>query len=159
MSRLTTQWVLLGSGLNASTNPIPSSLGTVSPYPSTFAGQQTVSSAWGTQSSQTPDGAATFAQCLLPLGVQDGGGDKPLKLHFNGSTAASTVALTLWGYNKTSGTWYLCKDADGTSTYTVTDNDVLSVYEYGLDPLFLQLGAPSAGTYSIYFDNGLATAG
>lgn len=154
----TTLWALLGSGLNASSNPIPSSLGTINPYPTPFVNNRTVSSAWGTQSSSTPNGTTTFAQALFPVGGQDGGGDKPIKLHFNGSTAASTVAVTLWGFNKTSGTWYLCKDASGTSTYTVTDNDVLTIYEAGLDPLFIQLGAPSAGTYSIYFDNGLATA-
>ncbi len=149
-----TNFALLGSGLSNTTNIAPNGLGTVSPYPTPFVANPPIgspSSAWTTQT-------ATYCKALFPRGAQDGSGDKPIKLHFEMSTAGATVAVYIWTFNRTSGTWGQAPNADGSLYTTVTDNDIRALFDAGEDPIFIQLGTPSAGTVSIYYDNALAVA-
>lgn len=136
---------LLGSGLSQTTNPDPNTLTTKNPYPTTFVNPLTVSTAWASQNKKA----------LFPLGIQYKSAERPLKLHFVGSTAGATVTVTMWCYNRLSNTW---GKVAVNGTQLVTDGEIRYIENPGNDPIFLQLGTPSAGTFSIYYDSSLALA-
>lgn len=135
----------LGTGLSQTTHPDPNTLTTKNPYPSSFLSPLSVSAAWTSQAKKA----------LFPLGVTDGRGEKPIKLHFVGSTAGATVTVSMWCYNRVANAWG--KVAVGGSML-VTDGDIRYIENPGNDPIYLQLGTPSAGTFSIYFDASTALA-
>lgn len=136
---------VLGTGLSQTTHPDPNTLATKNPYPTTFVSPLTVSSAWTSQGKKA----------LFPLGVADGRGEKPIKLHFVGTTAGATVNVTMWCYNRLSNTW---GKVALNGTLLVTDGDIRYMECPGNDPVYLQLGTPSAGTFSVYFDASCALA-
>jgi len=135
----------LGTGLSQTTQPDPNTLTTKNPYPTTFVSPLSVSSAWSSQGKKA----------LFPLGIENGRGEKPIKLHFVGSSAGATVTVTMWCYNRLSNTW---GKVALNGTMLVTDGEIRYIENPGNDPIFLQLGTPSAGTFSIYFDASTALA-
>lgn len=136
----------LGTALDATSNPDPNSLGTKAPYLSPSV-STTPSAAWTAQGKKA----------LFPLGIKDGGGLVPLKMHFVPSGgAAVTFSVTVWMYDSVSGTWAKPKN-NATVSYTGENIDYID--NPGYDAIFLQLSSISAGTLSIYFDGTTAAKG
>ncbi len=134
----------LGTGLNTTNRPDPNTLGTKNPYPATFINPLKVSSAWATQGKKA----------LFPLGILDGRGQMPVKLHFIPSDgAAVTYTITMWMYNRLSNTW--AKPANNASL-SYTGETIDYIIDPGNDPIYLQVSSLSSGTLSIYFDSNIA---
>lgn len=133
----------LGTALTVSTNPDPNTLTTKSPYVAAATrGPQpfSVSGAWTAQAQPA----------LLPIGIRDGSGDKPIKVHFVPSSgAAVTYTIKIWMYNPVSNSWASPK-TNGSISYTGEVIDY--ILNTGYDAIFLQLTTISAGTLSIYYD-------
>jgi len=141
----------LGTGLDATSNPDPNSLGTKAPYSAATAKSTpppiTPSAAWTTQAKPA----------LFPIGAKDGSGDVQIKVHFIPSNgAAVTYTVTIWMYNAVSNTWSKPKN-NASVNYTGDTIDYIDMP--GADAIFLQLSSISAGTISIYYDESNAKKG
>jgi len=134
--------VVLGTDV---TNPDPNILGTISP--GTFSGgKYTPSAAWIAQAKPA----------LFPLGIRDGGGDRPIQIHFVPSAGgAATYTVTAYQWNRLSGTWI---KPDDYATFDLTGSESKFLENAGDDPWFLQLSSISSGTVAIYHDAALARA-
>ena len=146
MSEILTLSETLGTGLTASSNPDPTTLGTTNPYPTPFVDSTVVSGSWTSQASKA----------LFPIGADYNQPETAIKFHIIPSAGETTTyTVTLWFFNKVSGTW--AKSASNNSI-----NYTGSVVDYidnpGRDPMFLQLSNISAGTLSVYVDGRLARA-
>lgn len=140
----------LGTGLDATSNPDPNTLGTVRPYTvatSRTAPPWTIESAWTTQAKPA----------LFPMGVRDGGGDRPIKVHFVPSAGSGTTyTATVWFYNAITNTW---AKPNNTPSVNYTGSTIDYINNTGEDAIFIQLSSISAGTISIYFDSSVAVKG
>jgi hypothetical protein len=135
----------LGTALDATSNPDPNTLTTKNPYKTVMDNPQTFSTAWISQAKKA----------LFPLGVLDGSGEKPIKLHFVPSSAGATYTVTMYVFDTLSGTWGIPFD---NGSLNLTGDQLTYIARPGNDPIFLKLSAISAGTLSIYFDGSTAKA-
>lgn len=137
---------LLGTALTASTNPDPNTLATKTPYPTPYTNYRTVSTAWTTQA----------AKAIFPRQARNGQGLVPIPVQLVPSTGGATFTATIWQYSKLSNTWFKHQSNPSVNYTGETGNLIVDVYTDA--PIFIQLSSISAGTVSIYFDNGLAEA-
>jgi len=136
----------LGTGLSATSNPDPSTLSTLSPYPTPFVDSTSVSTAWSTQAKKA----------LFPIGADYNQPTTPIKFHVIPSNGeAVTYTITLWFFNRVTGTWAKAANS-GSCSYTGCVVDYIE--NPGRDPMYLQLSDISSGTLSIYVDGRLARA-
>ena len=144
----------LGTGLTASTNPDPNTLGTVAPLASTVTSWRgNISTDWTTQNKP-----ALFP---LPLRDQSGervqGGERPIRLHFVPSAGSGTTyTVTIWFFNPQSQTWSKPYD---TPSLNLTGEQVTYINLPGSNPIFIQLSSICSGTVSVYYDRGVAEKG
>lgn len=136
---------LLGSALDATSNPDPNTLTTKNPYPATYVNRRTVSAAWTTQAKKG----------LFPTELVNGVGAISIPVQFVPSLAGATFTATVWQYSKLSNTWFKHQSNPAVNYTGETGNLIANLYD---TPLFIQLSSISSGTISIYFDNGLAEA-
>lgn len=139
----------LGTAKTATTNPAPSTLGTVSPYDGANAGFTQVGTAWTTQT-------ATYSKALFPGDNEKAKRVSRVKVWFVPSGgAAITYTVIVWQYNKTSGTWIKPYNL-ASNSYTGPASDY--ILNPGTDPIWFELSSISAGTISIYYDSEVAQA-
>lgn len=136
--------ILVASG-NATTNPNPNTLTTVSPFPTPFTGPQTVSSVWTAQGKRA----------LFPTALLESVLSAPVPVAFIPSVSSATYTVSLWRFNRVAGVWVPPKD---NASLTFTGSRYTEISDPGEDPLFLQLSAISSGTVAIYYDNGFGRA-
>lgn len=137
--------ILVSAG-TATTNPAPSTLSPVSPYPTPYINRSTVDAAWTAQAKPA----------LFPLNSLNGNGQVKIPVAFVASAgAAVTYTVNIWVYCKLSATWIQPKD---NASFAVTGSVFTYIDTPGEQAIFLQLSSISSGTVAIYFDNGLARA-
>ena len=137
---------IYGTGITILTNPNPNTLTTRNPYPTPYLDYRTVSTAWTSQGIK-----AFFAKSTNGLPAKN----TSLNVHLVPSVSGATFSVTLWVFNKLTGTWAQVKSSP-TTNYTGETVDTISNL---IDvPYYLQLNSISSGTMSIYFDNGFADA-
>jgi hypothetical protein len=132
--------ILVASG-NATTNPNPNTLTTVSPFPTPFTAPQAVSPAWIAQGKKA----------LFPTAMLESVLSAPIPVSFIPSVSTATYTVTLWRFNRVAGVWIQPRD---NASQTITGACYTEISDPGKDPLFLQLSAISSGTVAIYYDNG-----
>lgn len=141
----------LGTGLSATTNPDPNTLGVVNPFTNPYTGKNGIIQTWLTQSAT--NGKALFPKCVVD---PSGGGDPPIRFACVPSAGASTTyTLKIWFYLRTANTWVTPAI---NPTYSYTGNAVDIIDNPGGNPIYLEIDAISSGTLSIYYDNDLAEA-
>lgn len=146
-----TTFALLGSGLNATTNPDPNTLTTVNPLPTGVTLYQgTPNIAWTSQTKK----------CLIlpPQGLVDSFSERCWLRFVPSGGSAVTYTITLWrfalgGTISTTSRW--------DQAFSGSSNDYtgfIDDYIEGFDgtPLYPQITSLSSGTLSIYYDNSVA---
>lgn len=140
----------LGTTLSNTTNPDPNTgLTYKSPYaaPTTENNMLNLRSQW---TGQTVPGGGSFCPALFPIALKDGAGPLPLILAFEGTTSGATVAITVWQYNQKRDVWQAFESTY--SSKTATDGNIL-VFDNLLNaPIYIQMAAPSAGTFSVDYN-------
>ncbi len=130
---------LMASGLSHLTNIHPNIMVPRSPYPGTFVNTITPSQAW----------LLGGRKAIVGIGAADGGGEKPLIMHFVASVPGATAVVTFYRFNYLATLWGRPEPGLG-STLTITDGDIIEIRNPGRDPWYPQFAAPSSGTFSIY---------
>jgi hypothetical protein len=136
---------VLGSGLNATSNPAPASLATLNPFPASPAHTQDVSAAWTAQARPG----------LFPDPQRDFLYNQPVALAFIPSAGASaTYTVTIWKWDGVSS--WLKPASNATRTYTGPCLDYIE--NPGQNAWFIQINSVSSGTLTIRFNQAVATA-
>lgn len=143
-----TQFLLVGSGLTATTNPNPNTLSVVNPLPSgVYVYQGTKNTAW------------TGSKCLIlpPEGTPY---PNPARVWLRfvpsgGSGVAYTVTAWRLGFEGANPVWSLLA-SNGSNTYTGEVDDYYDNFDS--TPVFFQLSNIASGTISIYADSQIVGA-
>lgn len=136
---------LLGSGLTATSNPLPTALSTQNPFPVTPLNTHDVSAAW---TSQNRPG-------LFPDSQRDYLFNQPIPLVLIPSAgSAATFTITLWKWDGTSA--WVKPAVNPSRSYTGPSLDYIE--NPGLNPWFIQINTVSSGSLTIRFNQAYAAA-
>lgn len=139
---------LVGTALDATTNPIPSSLSPVDPFGGLNLPKFRVSEDWTDQGVKAFFPNSTRSTTLnerdtMEFIIVPSGGD------------AVTYDVTIWYFNNVSRTWSKPKD-NPTQSYTGTVQDEAAIKSNV--PFYFQFSNISAGTLSLYINGNLVKA-
>jgi hypothetical protein len=124
---------------SATTNPAPSTLGTVSPYTSSSDNRLTGQAAWTSQGVQAL--ISKYGEIKRNRGRVD----------FNPSSPTATFTVTIWAFDRITSTWFT-PDAGDSPSLACTGPTSTFIDDIGFDAWYLQISDVSTGTIQILYD-------